>query len=339
MKQGNNPVHILTPPFKTGFKTMNEQKQQALNLFNEIFGEIIYDKDRIIQIGNESLTDLAESLGYDLSQFSRLINPPIGKEPNSASLSRLIARLQLIAENQRLQKELIDSKNQCLFLKKQRKLALLPFFILTVIILAIFFVRPQITTPSENQQAVQEQPYKMIVPDFYHYERLLESKGKEVAQGLAQNAWNIVQPHYEKLNNEKPVSFESKVELMSTIQSFIKNGLAESRIRFSKKNYVISHDYKGIMDILDHILPVNTCFQCAAADILADTLPKCANVYDKKLWELKSTLLGDKSISQAEFMTKIYQGVREAQFQIRKEEKKQFEHFLLTGSFQPVSEW
>lgn len=315
---------------------MPTTRETTLSLLANVFGEIQHEQNRIVQVGNINLSELAEELGYDLSQLSRLINPPAGKEPNESSLKRLNRRLQLMDEHQELQKKyrFLETKTRQLESHKKSLIIALLVGIALVLMLANPF-----NMNSEKSPMLDDKTEKLVA-DFETYEKVLELKGPLIAQQLAEKGWFICEPYFSSLKNGGSITPEQKVELIKTLQTFVRNGLAESRIRFAEKKYMITQNKRNIIDILNHILPIDQCLNCPPEAFLSDTLPPCSSIYDQKLWEMTPVLFAlDHIPSQDEFLEKVYQGVREAQFKIRQEEKKQFTSFQKTGRFQPITEW
>ncbi len=83
---------------------MNDNHQTLINLLKRLYGNYT-EQNGHVDFNNYHSKEIAQELGYDESSFSRILNPPIGKETTSKTYQRLFTRIETKLQNKQLKEQ------------------------------------------------------------------------------------------------------------------------------------------------------------------------------------------------------------------------------------------
>jgi CTP-dependent riboflavin kinase len=130
------------------------EKDKALTLLADVFGPM--KEGSRVESMEYSLRDMAHQLGYDDSQLSRILNPPVGTEKSADTYRRLSQRLNLIKsaeENERLIKTAEEHKS---LVKNYRRLTLLLAGFTILLAGCLFYSFSTVKTAETNHLTAEE---------------------------------------------------------------------------------------------------------------------------------------------------------------------------------------
>ncbi len=138
---------------------MNYNHQTLIKLLEQLYGNYSEQQGRI-DFNNYSSKEITQDLGYDESAFSRILNPPIGKEPTTKNYQRLFTRIETKIENKRLKEQVKNLQNENI---DQRKKHTGIWMLLTLLsMIAIAFGSHQMSKKQvANDIKILPQEYKL----------------------------------------------------------------------------------------------------------------------------------------------------------------------------------
>jgi len=227
-------------------------------------------------IGQYRLKEIATELGYDPGQFSKIINPLPDKTFSDDAYKRLLQRLQILTENRELRQEVLTLHG------KRRQFQASGLLNIGLSILALLLTGLSVYQWDQLRE-VQRNPGDRIIKDFAAYQALQEEKGLKAADAVARTAYAVVEPYFQQVDRGKALSDAQRVEIITKIQDFVRRGIGQARVEQAKQQQFIYHKRLNMVEVLEHIIPVDRCFECPPAAMLSSTLPDCANIFDAKL--------------------------------------------------------
>ena len=178
----------------------------------------------------------------------------------------------------------------------------------------------------------ENMPSQLLVENMGQYASIFEIKGKNAALEMADGITDIIMEYYQI--KKRPLNEKEKEEIVRKIQNEVRKKLGESRATLANQNYMITYRSKNIVDIIDHIIPIENCFKLSTKEMLAETMTDNATLYDEYLWNVKKVIFGEIRYSEKRLLKEeINNTIRSAQFEIRNEERRQFNYFQQYGEF------
>lgn len=102
---------------------MENDHSQLIKLLEQLYGSYTEQNGRINF--NKQHSKIAKDLGYDETAFSRILNPPIDKNPSAKNYQRLFTRIETKLENKQLKEQIQkleeESSKQIKALQNEKK--------------------------------------------------------------------------------------------------------------------------------------------------------------------------------------------------------------------------
>lgn len=213
------------------------ERKKALYLLAELYGPM--KKGERVESEKHSSRKIANELGYDEGQLSRILNPGHGKEKSDETYRRLAQRLKMNKE----------AKRGKLF----RALSII-FGIISLVLASQYFLGPnstQVEVSSQNRLTASETSEMITLYNNYIQSQLIN-------QGLVFNSQvkeGIYVPgefdsHFENLAIEINNSLSNTRKLLAKIHLHTQNGIELSAMfeNFNENN--INSNLEGLIEVL-----------------------------------------------------------------------------------------
>ncbi|WP_020534476.1 hypothetical protein [Lewinella cohaerens] len=322
-------------------QTIQQLHNDFKELVDELYGIRESENSTFVELKSGTNESVGFELGYSKQHFGNLLNYRDKLTIESyhrgiQTLRNIKSVRRLTVEKQELEEELSVKKRQT-WNKGHRIsfISLLLWGIISLIVIIALKLKLQ-SAQEQSRLYSNEQTTRKEVKQESEFFDLFQSGGRATADTIASYAYNISQPYLSKLGEEyESLSKSQKIEIITRSHDAIKTILGAARAELAKENYfVIHHKERNVVDFIDHIVPIESCFGCQPEEMLGDALPDCATPYDKQLWSIRNVLFGvDPSNSEADFKEKVAKAVRSAQYELKKEEGRQFRNFIENGTF------
>ncbi len=169
-----------------------------------------------------------------------------------------------------------------------------------------------------------------LIFDESKFEQIFIKLGEKSAEDLAEAAYTITKSYREDRKRGKALTTKDEITILARVYRVIENILINARLESENDKYLIPHNTVKPVKIIEKIVPSNQLVNCTPEDIIKDSLPDHASLYDKILFDIKDYLLG-KPVSKKEFTQAIKTSMNYAQFKINKQAVISFKIYRETG--------
>lgn len=272
---------------KTNENDNTSYREKALNLMEEIFGGLIIDNERV-GFKNYSSKQIAEILGYDNGQYSRMINPPIGTNFSNQVYKRLIQRLEILQSNQKLTKQVELSESKI----KNAKYLYTVFFSLGLFIASGLFWLLNTDTSSADQRLVLKHSERNAINKLYldNIKMKIALECVEFNHSVRNGIYQDNLPHYLKeFSGSIPTLIEKTRNLLGISNLRAENGMKLIDL------YAI-YSFNEIDKNFLEVIPYLTNPQISVYDLVDLVSDKVSNVQFKNYKRLDSMVVNDVSL-------------------------------------------